>query len=520
MAQLDSYALELQGIDKCFGEVHANKHINLQVRKGSIHGIVGENGAGKSTLMSIIYGFYHADNGEMKVKGAPYKPGGSQDAIAAGIGMVHQHFMLVNTFTVLENIILGVEQGWTLAPSLSAARKKLKELAEQYGLEVPLDTRIEDLPVGLQQRVEILKALYRGAEILILDEPTGVLTPQEAEHLFAILAKLKEQGTTVILITHKLREIMAITDNVSVMRRGEMVAHVTTANTSREDLAELMVGRKVRLKIDKQESKAGNILLNVDKLRYVDGSGVERVKSVSFNVRAGEVVGIAGVSGNGQSELLELLSGIIKPASGSFTVAEHQVSADSPVDAAMMREYGMGHVPEDRHKMGLINKFSAQEAFVLGYHNHPMYNRGLLQDKKAILQDCQEKMDKWDVRPANPQLKTANFSGGNQQKLVIAREVEKNPDVLLIGQPTRGVDIGAIEFIHKQIVAMRDAGKAVLLVSVELDEILSLSDRILVMFDGQVVGEISAAQADEKTLGLMMANIVPEHLQVKQGDHQ
>jgi ABC-type uncharacterized transport systems, ATPase components len=518
VAQLDSYALELRGIDKRFGEVHANKLIDLQVRKGSIHGIVGENGAGKSTLMSIIYGFYHADQGEMKVKGTPYKPGGSQDAIAAGIGMVHQHFMLVNTFTVLENIILGVEQGWTLAPSLTAARKKLKELAEQYGLDVPLDAYIEDLPVGLQQRVEILKALYRGAEILILDEPTGVLTPQEAEHLFAILAKLKEQGTTVILITHKLREIMAITDQVSVMRRGEMVAHVATQNTSREDLAELMVGRKVRLKVDKKEAQAGQILLDVDKLRYVDGSGVERVKSVSFNVRAGEIVGIAGVSGNGQSELLELISGIIKPDSGTFSVGQHHVTAEHPADSALMRTYGLGHVPEDRHKMGLINKFSAQEAFIMGYHNDPMYNRGLLQNKEAILRDCQEKMDKWDVRPASPQLKTANFSGGNQQKLVISREVEKNPDVLLIGQPTRGVDIGAIEFIHQQIVAMRDAGKAVLLVSVELDEIMSLSDRILVMFDGAIVGEVSAAQADEKTLGCMMANIVPDHLQVKQGD--
>ena len=517
MAQLDSYALELSGVDKRFGEVHANKHIDLQVRKGSIHGIVGENGAGKSTLMSIIYGFYHADSGEMKVKGAPYKPGGSQDAIAAGIGMVHQHFMLVNTFTVLENIILGVEQGFTLAPSLAAAKKKLKELAAQYGLDVPLDAVVEDLPVGLQQRVEILKALYRGAEILILDEPTGVLTPQEAEHLFAILAKLKDQGTTVILITHKLREIMAITDQVSVMRRGEMVVHVATVNTSREDLAELMVGRKVRLTVDKEDTQAGDVLLQADKLRYVDATGVERIKSVSFNVRAGEVVGIAGVSGNGQSELLELLSGIIKPASGSFAIGSHQIDANNPADAGEIRDYGLGHVPEDRHKMGLINKFSAQEAFIMGYHNHAMYNRGLLQDKNAILRDCQEKMDKWDVRPANPQLKTANFSGGNQQKLVIAREVEKNPDVLLIGQPTRGVDIGAIEFIHKQVIAMRDAGKAVLLVSVELDEILSLSDRILVMFDGAIVGEVSAAQADEKTLGLMMANIIPEHLQVQQG---
>ncbi|MCD8547607.1 MAG: ABC transporter ATP-binding protein [Aeromonadaceae bacterium] len=513
MEQVDAYAIELQGIDKRFGEVHANRHIDLQVRQGSIHGIVGENGAGKSTLMSIIYGFYHADAGQMRVFGQPFAPHNSQAAIAAGIGMVHQHFMLVNNFTVLENVVLGAEGHWSMGVSLGRARQALERLARDYGLEVPLDAKIEDLPVGLQQRVEILKALYRGARILILDEPTGVLTPQEADHLFAILGKLKEQGTTVILITHKLREILAITERVSVMRRGQMVAHVATCDTDKEQLAELMVGRKVRLKVDKAEANPGAPLLQVQGLGYRDAAGVARVKSVSFQVRAGEVVGIAGVSGNGQSELLSLLGGILAPSEGQFQIGAHRVSAEAPADPRQVRHYGLGHVPEDRHKMGLINRFEAQEAFILGYHQLPAYNQGLLQDKAAILADCQAKMDKWDVRPPLPKAKTANFSGGNQQKLVIAREVEQNPDVLLIGQPTRGVDIGAIEYIHQQVVAMRDKGKAVLLVSVELEEILALADRILVMVDGAIVGEVAAREADERTLGLMMANIMPEHLQ-------
>jgi len=520
VTQSQNYAIELQKIDKRFGAVHANKAIDLKVPSGTIHGIIGENGAGKSTLMSIIYGFYHPNSGEMFVDNQPYNPNNSQDAIAAGIGMVHQHFMLVDTFTVLENVILGAETGWKLEDSLKAARKKLVQIEKDYGLDVPLDKLVGDLPVGLQQRVEILKALYRDAKLLILDEPTGVLTPQEADHLFAILDKLRSQGTTVIIITHKLREVLAITDNVSVMRQGQMVAHVKTSETNREELAELMVGRKVRLKVDKLDAKPAKELIKVNNLGYVDSSGVKRVKDISFSVRAGELVGIAGVSGNGQSEILSLLSGIIPPTSGSFELNGHTISAENPTDPQQVRAMGVGHIPEDRHKQGLINKFEAQEAYILGYHNLPKYNKGLLQDKNAISRLCQESMNKWDVRPNDIHLKTANFSGGNQQKLVIAREMEENPDVLLIGQPTRGVDIGAIEYIHQQIIASRDAGKAVLLVSVELDEILSLADRILVVFDGAIVGELQAHQADEKTLGLMMANIVPDHIKesTSQGD--
>lgn len=512
MTQTPNYAIELKQIDKRFGAVHANKAIDLRVPTGTIHGIIGENGAGKSTLMSIIYGFYNADNGSMLVNNKDYKPSNSQEAIAAGIGMVHQHFMLVENFTVLENIVLGAENGWKLQESLSSARKKLIQIEKDYGLDVPLDAIVGELPVGLQQRVEILKALYRDAKILILDEPTGVLTPQEADHLFSILDKLRKQGTTVMIITHKLREVLAITDNISVMRQGGMVDHVVTANTDQEQLAELMVGRKVRLKVEKQLAAPKNELIKVEKLSYFDDAGVQRIKEISFSVREGEIVGIAGVSGNGQSEILGLLSGILKPKSGSFTLNNHIISADNPKDPQQVRAIGVGHIPEDRHKQGLINKFEAQEAYILGYHNLPKYNKGLLQDKAAIQHYCQTSMDKWDVRPNDVNLKTANFSGGNQQKLVIAREMEENPNVLLIGQPTRGVDIGAIEYIHQQIIASRDEGKAVLLVSVELDEILSLADRIIVVFDGSIVGEVSAEQADEKTLGLMMANIVPDHL--------
>ncbi|MGY5452178.1 ABC transporter ATP-binding protein [Agarivorans sp. MS3-6] len=512
MTQAADFAIELEKIDKRFGSVHANRSIDLAVPKGTIHGIIGENGAGKSTLMSIIYGFYHADAGLMRVNGQPYKPQNSQEAISAGIGMVHQHFMLVDTFTVLENIVLGAEGGWQLDISLSKARKKLEQLAKDYGLDVPLDALVGDLAVGLQQRVEILKALYRDAKILILDEPTGVLTPQEANHLFTILGKLRDQGTTIMIITHKLREVLAITDNVSVMRQGAMVEHVVTAKTNQEQLAEFMVGRKVLLQVERGQAKPQQALIEVDQLSYTDAAGVARVKEVSFKVRAGEIVGIAGVSGNGQSEILALLSGILKPASGSISLNGKHISHEHAKDPREVRAMGVGHIPEDRHKQGLINKFAAKEAYILGYHHLEQYNNGLLQDKSAIDHACQESMQKWDVRPSDSNLKTANFSGGNQQKLVIAREMEQNPDILLVGQPTRGVDIGAIEYIHQQIIHSRDAGKAVLLVSVELDEIINLADRILVVFDGAIVGEVSAEQADEKTLGLMMANIVPEHI--------
>jgi simple sugar transport system ATP-binding protein len=491
------------GIDKKFGAVHANKDINLTVAKGSIHGIIGENGAGKSTLMSIIYGFYHADQGEIRVNGQAVTIKDSQTAIATGIGMVHQHFMLVDNFTVLENIMLGAEGGALLARGVASARAELKRLEKEYGLEVNPDALIEQLPVGLQQRVEILKAMYRGAEILILDEPTGVLTPAEADHLFRILKVLRDQGKTVILITHKLREIMAITDTVSVMRRGEMVATRKTAETTVEELAELMVGRRVLLRVQKGEANPGKVILSVRNLTVKDDRGVVMVDNVSFDVRAGEIVGVAGVAGNGQSELLEAIAGIRKPHSGEILLDGQPIDKADP---ARLRELGLAHIPEDRHHMGLVLKFEEYENSVLGYHRKPEYSKGPLLDLEAIRKDAMEKIEKYDIRPPNPRLKTANFSGGNQQKIVVAREIERDPTALIIGQPTRGVDIGAIEFIHRRIIEMRDAGKAILLVSVELDEIRALSDRILVMFAGHVVGE-KTPDAGEQTLGLMMAGI-------------
>ncbi|TCU18352.1 nucleoside ABC transporter ATP-binding protein [Rhizobium sullae] len=502
-AVTDTPAIELVGIDKKFGAVHANKDINLTVAKGTIHGIIGENGAGKSTLMSIIYGFYHADAGEIRVNGQPVTIRDSEAAIATGIGMVHQHFMLVDNFTVLENVMLGAEGGALLAKGVASARAELRRLEKEYGLEVNPDALIEQLPVGLQQRVEILKAMYRGAEILILDEPTGVLTPAEADHLFRILKVLRDQGKTVILITHKLREIMAITDTVSVMRRGEMVATRKTAETTVEELAELMVGRRVLLRVQKGEATPGNVLLSVRNLTVKDNRGVTMVDNVSFDVRAGEIVGIAGVAGNGQSELLEAIAGIRKPHSGEIFLDGQTIDK---ADAARLRELGLAHIPEDRHHMGLVLKFEEYENSVLGYHRNPAYSRGPLLDLDAIRKDAMEKIEKYDIRPPNPRLKTANFSGGNQQKIVVSREIERDPAALIIGQPTRGVDIGAIEFIHRRIIEMRDAGKAILLVSVELDEIRALSDRILVMFAGHVVGE-KTPDAGEQTLGLMMAGI-------------
>ncbi|MGB3832892.1 MAG: ABC transporter ATP-binding protein [Mesorhizobium sp.] len=499
-------AIELIGINKSFGAVHANRDINLEIARGTIHGIVGENGAGKSTLMSILYGFYQADSGEIRVDGKPAAIRTPNDAIAAGIGMVHQHFMLVENFTVLENVILGAEGEALLTSSIAKARSELVRLEREYGLQVDPDALIEELPVGLQQRVEILKALYRGAEILILDEPTGVLTPAEADHLFRILGQLKQQGKTVVLITHKLREIMAITDTVSVMRQGTMVATRKTAETTVEELAELMVGRRVLLRVQKGEAKAGPVKLSVKNLVVKDQRGVTMVDDVSFDVRAGEIVGIAGVAGNGQSELLEAISGIRQAVSGSVTLDGRPIDLTGAADPGELRERGLAHVPEDRHHVGLVLPFEENENSILGYHDQKRYLNGPLLDIDAILADAKDKIEKYDIRPANCRLKTANFSGGNQQKIVLAREMEQDPGVLIVGQPTRGVDVGAIEFIHKRLIAMRDAGKAVLLVSVELDEIRSLSDRILVMFAGRIVGE-RGPEASESELGLLMAGV-------------
>ena len=458
--------------------------------------------------MSILFGFYQADSGEILIQGNPARIHSSEDAIRAGIGMVHQHFMLVENFTVVENIVLGAESGPMLAESLRQARARLEQLEREYGLDVDVDAVVSDLPVGLQQRVEILKALYRDASVLILDEPTGVLTPQESAQLFLILEALKNRGVTVILITHKLQEIMAITDSVSVMRQGEMVAQRATSTTSESELAELMVGRKVLLRVDKSASEPGPVVLELERVTLKDSLGVQRLDDVSFVVRAGEIVGVAGVSGNGQSELLEVLFGGRRISSGSITLGgvTTQDGADG-LDPGEVRSLGVGHVPEDRLRMGLVSEFVAAESAILGQHRDPLYNRSIFLNRANMHSECRRMMDAFDVRPPDSHLKTANFSGGNQQKLVLAREMDRKPGLLLVGQPTRGVDIGAIEFIHREIVAMRDAGAAVLLVSVELEEIMSLADRILVMFGGRIVGETMAKDASEQQLGMMMANV-------------
>ncbi len=493
-------AILLSGIDKRFGAVHANRAIDLEVAAGTIHGIVGENGAGKSTLMNILYGYYRADAGEISVHGLQVTIRRPEDAIAAGIGMVHQHFMLVEPFTVLENLLLGAEGGFRLAGGKERARAELERLERDYRLDIDLDAVVADLPVGLQQRVEILKALFRGCDVLILDEPTGVLTPQEAEDLFRILADLKAQGRTIILITHKLKEIMAATDNVSVMRQGAMVAHRATRATSTTELAELMVGRKVLLRVEKGVATPSQVVLDVDDVSIVDRQGTERVHQVSLQVRAGEIVGIAGVTGNGQTELLEAIAGLRPVRSGTIRI-------DGQLVASSHRPQALGHVPEDRLRMGLVRSFPAWENAILGHQANAAYGHGAFLDRGAILEVCRRWMRGYDVRPSDPELQAVSFSGGNQQKQVVARELEHGPELILVGQPTRGVDIGAIEFIHKQIVAMRDAGKAVLIVSVELDEIMALADRILVMCAGRISGEMPAAEADERRLGLLMAGV-------------
>jgi general nucleoside transport system ATP-binding protein len=502
-------AIELIGIDKRFGAVHANNDVNLRVERGIIHGIVGENGAGKSTLMSILYGFYEADAGEIHINGAPVRISSSREAIGHGIGMVHQHFMLVQPLTVLENVMLGAEGGALLARGAGALREKLAHLEREYGLDVDPDAIVGELSVGLQQRVEILKALVRGAEILVLDEPTAVLTPAEADQLFDMLRLLKSQNKTVIFITHKLREIMRLTDRVSVMRRGEMVATFETANTSPPELADAMVGRKVILRIEKGAAHPGEIALEARNLVVRDDRGVTRVDDVSFTLRRGEIVGIAGVAGNGQSELLEALAGIRALASGEI-ILDGAAPAPQQRNPKAIRRLGVSHVPEDRHRMGLVMPFQACESAMLGFQDDEIYGRGILFDRRAIVEDEARKMEAFDIRPRAPLLKTANFSGGNQQKIVLAREIERNPHVMLVGQPTRGVDIGAIEFIHKRLVALRDAGKAVLLVSVELDEIMALSDRILVICAGRITGERRPEETNQQDLGLLMAG-VSEH---------
>ena len=500
--------LELSNINKSFGHVHANKDINLTIKKGTIHGIIGENGAGKSTLMSIVYGLYQADSGKIKVSGKEINLKSPRDSIENGIGMVHQHFMLVENFTVLENIVLGFEGELIFGKNLKKAKTDLKNLCDTYNLNVDLDSIISDLSVGFRQRVEILKSLYRGAEVFILDEPTGVLTPQEVDELFKILRSLKEEGKTIVLITHKLNEIMDLTSEVSVMRQGEVVGHTKTENTNREKLAEMMVGRSVLLRINKSKVKRGDVVFKVENLTVKDDLDVTRVKNVNLEIHAGEILGLAGVTGNGQTELLEALSGIRKVESGEIYLNDEKISDNlGLLNPRELKEKGLAHVPEDRQRMGLVTDFKAYENLIFGYHDQEPYSKSSIMKENQILDYSKKVMEEYDVRPRSPNLITSNFSGGNQQKLILSRELNENPKILLVGQPTRGVDIGAIEFIHQRLIDMRDKGAAILLVSVELEEVLSLSDRIVVMFDGNIVGERVNKDVTDRELGLLMAGV-------------
>lgn len=498
-------AIHMQGIHKRFGAVAANAEVELRVATGTVHGIVGENGAGKSTLMSILYGFYQADSGTIDVQGRRVLIRNADDAIAQGIGMVHQHFMLVDTLTALENVMLGAEPHWLLHKADARVRSKLDALMLATGLQVQLDARVSDLPVGDRQRLEILKALYRGAKILILDEPTAVLTPQETEHLFKVLRVLRSQGTTILLITHKLKEVMGLCDNVTVMRGGRVVQELPIAQASVEGLAEAMVGRKVHMgRMDGEVRPAGNTLLSVRNVLVKDALQVVRLHGLNLDLRAGEIVGVAGVSGNGQSELLDVLSGLLAPDAGTLTLGTRTFDAAQWLEPQTARELGLAHVPEDRHARAMVMDFVAWESAVLGYDNLPAYSRGGWMSHAGMRKATAALMEQFDVRPRDPELKSSKFSGGNQQKLVLARELGQAPQVLLVGQPTRGVDIGAIEFIYSQLRAMRDAGCAVLVVSSELDEILALSDRVIVMNQGRVTGELAIEDCTEAGIGLLM----------------
>lgn len=493
--------IELKNITKRFGDVVANDNVSINIEKGTIHAIVGENGAGKSTIMRIAYGFYNADSGEILIDGQSVSIKNPHDAIALGIGMVHQHFMLVDTMSVAENIILGAETGGVANLDLNKASEEIFRLSEDLKLGVRPRALIEDLSVGQQQRVELLKALYRNAKLLILDEPTAVLTPQEVEEFFQILRKMREQGKTIVIITHKLEEVMAISDDVTVMRDGKIVGAVKTKDTNTKELAKMIVGREVLLRVEKTNAQPTAKVLEITNLT-VSGKHDLAVNNISFDVRAGEIVGIAGIEGNGQTELIEAIAGLITPTNGTIRFNEKTITRDS---ARQRKELGIAHIPEDRHKRGLLLNSDLTENSILGVHyRQPIAAATGLLNNSFIGKRVNEIIQNFDVRPANPELSAKSLSGGNQQKLIIGREFELNPKLLLVSQPTRGVDIGAIEFIHRKLIALRDSGAAVLLVSAELEEVTALADRLLIIREGKIVGEVNPKETSVEEIGLMM----------------
>ena len=492
--------LELKNITKTFGAVVANDDVSIRIEPGTIHAIVGENGAGKSTVMRIAYGFYNADAGEIFINDQKVNIKSPQDAIQLGIGMVHQHFMLVDTMTVSENIILGAETGGAVNLDLEKANKDILALSNELRLGVNPTSYIEDLSVGAQQRVELLKALYRNAKLLILDEPTAVLTPQEVEEFFGILRRMREQGKTVVIITHKLEEVLAISDNVTVMRDGKVVGNVKTSETSAKDLARMIVGRDVLLRVEKTDANPSETVLYVQNLSVKNAHG-EAIDGVSFSVQAGEIVGIAGVEGNGQTELIEAIAGLVSNAQGQIELFGKDISN---ANARKRKELGIAHIPEDRHKRGLLLDSDLSENSILGVHYRPPVTTSGFLNSSAIDKRTKEIIENFDVRPPNAELNARALSGGNQQKLIIGREFELNPKLLLVSQPTRGVDIGAIEFIHRKLIELRDAGTAVLLVSAELEEVTALADRLLVIKKGKIVGEVNPKEVSTEEIGLMM----------------
>ncbi|HNY21480.1 MAG TPA: ABC transporter ATP-binding protein [Treponemataceae bacterium] len=500
-------AIEMIGITKTFPGVVANDNVNLSVRDNEVHALLGENGAGKSTLMSILFGSYDADSGIIKIRGKEVRIKNPNDATALGIGMVHQHFKLVHNYTVTENIVLGIESRTRLGMlDLKSAERRVAELSAKYGLMVNPRDRIEDISVGMQQRVEILKTLYRNADILILDEPSAVLTPQEIDELMDIIRRLKQEGKTIILITHKLREIKAVAERCTVLRRGKYIDTVDVASATEEQMAELMVGRAVKFEIDKAPAKPGDVRLSIRDLSVLNSRGTAGVKNLSLDVRSGEIVGIAGIDGNGQTELIYAITGLAPAQSGSILVNGADICK---MTVKQRIEAGIGHIPEDRHKHGLILDFSiAENAVLKDYDKEPYSSRLGVLDFQKINDRARDLIDQYDIRAGEgPVMKARNMSGGNQQKVIIAREIGLSPDVLVVAQPTRGLDVGAIEYIRKRIVEERDKGRAVLLVSFELDEIMNLCDRIAIISKGEIVGTFDAGEVDEHQIGLMMAGM-------------
>jgi simple sugar transport system ATP-binding protein len=494
----------MRHITKKFTLVLAVDDVSFSVRQGEIHALVGENGAGKSTLVNILYGLLRPDRGAIRINGREAVLSDPGDAIRLGIGMVHQHFMLIPPFTVAENVVLGQEPSVGGFVDLKRANQIVSELSQQYGLAVDPTAKVETLSVGIEQRIEIIKVLYRGAEILILDEPTAVLTPNEVDELFEIMRSLKDRGKTIIFITHKLQEVTAIADAVTVMRRGRVVGTVPTEDTSRQEIATLMVGRQVLFRVKRTRADPGKIVLAVKELDALDNKGLPALRKISFDVREGEILGMAGVEGNGQSELVEVLTGLRRAQSGLVEMNGQAISNSTP---RTIREKGTCHIPEDRHRRGLVLDFSVAQNMVLGIHYRPPFVRNLIMDVinfTPIKEKANRLLTEFDIRPPDPENPAGNLSGGNQQKVVVAREFDQNPKLLIAAQPTRGIDVGSIEFIHQRLLQARNDKKAVLLVSADLEEILSLSDRIAVMYEGRIVGILEPAEATEARIGMMM----------------